>query len=106
MNKFIFLAAASISLGACMGNDSVPVEQAVQIEQSKGGSSVDTVVALYQAGDYAGAFAAIPEQSLANRMRASSGIASIAAANGMSKERAVVEEILCADYNRCDVVGG
>lgn len=103
MKKTHLVAAFFFTLSACASERGVPVEEAVQIERSQGGSSVETIVSLYKSGDYIGAFNAIPEQSLAQRMRSSQAFGGMPSPQG---EKAVVEELLCSDYDRCDAVIG
>ena len=70
------------ALAGCMKEEGMPIEQAVQIEKAQAGPGLATVISEYKAGNFAAAFNALPDQGLANRMRSSSGVASIAAANG------------------------
>ncbi|WP_300009609.1 hypothetical protein [uncultured Roseobacter sp.] len=102
----LFVAPLMLFLAACGSPDGISRAEAIDelgLERSEGGSSVDTVIALYQSGDYVAAFDAIPEQSLVQRMRKSQAFGGLPTPQG---EKAVVEEILCADYDRCDVVTG
>lgn len=104
--KKLLLTLTIITLAGCMSDEGVPIEQAVKVEKAKAGPGLPTVIAQYKAKNYKAAFNALPDQALAKRMRASSGIANIATKNNMSKEQVVVEELLCTDYNSCDVVTG